>query len=242
MIQSYEGKVGIVTGGGSGIGKAIAVRFAQLGMHVAIVGRNETRLASAATEIEKRGAKALPITADLLKRQDIDNIIDKTVERFGAIDVLVNNAGITLGKNFADCSWDEFNDVMHTNARAPFFLCQKASPYLKKSDCGGIINISSVVGHKGYVNQSIYSASKHALTGMTKVLAKELQEYDVRVHLISPGGVYTEMAAEIRPDLDPTYLIKPDDIADIVEFLIVNRGNAVIDSVDVRRISNTPFV
>ena len=242
MALSYKGKTGIVTGGGSGIGKAIALRLAKMGMNVAIAGRNKARLESAAEEIEKCGAKALVIAADLIKLEDIERIVSETAETFGSIDVLVNNAGLPLGKPFEECSWDEFNDIMNTNARAPFFLCQKASPYLKKSDCGAIVNISSVVGHKGYIYQSIYSASKHALSGLTKAIAKELQDSDVRVHLISPGGVYTEMVGATRPELDPTFLIKPDDIAEIVEFLLVNRGNAIIDSIDVRRISNTPFV
>ena len=83
--------------------------------------------------------------------------------------------------------------------------------------------------------------TKHAITGFTKVLAKEVQEDGIRVHLLSPGGVYTEMVANVRPDLDPTYLIKPVDIADIILFLLKSRGNAVIDSINIRRVNNTPF-
>ena len=242
MIQSYEGKTGIVTGGGSGIGKAIALRLAKMGMNVAIAGRNKDKLDAAAKEMKQLGGKALVITADLLKLEDIERVVAETVGAFGSIDVLVNNAGIPLGKPFEESGWDEFNDVMNTNARAPFFLCQNAAPYLKKSGQGVIVNISSVVGHKGYINQSIYSASKHALTGLTKALAKELHEDGVRVHLVSPGGVYTEMIAVTRPDLDPASLTRPDDVAEIVEFLIKNSGTAVIDSIDMRRMSNTPFV
>ena len=157
------------------------------------------------------------------------------------IDVLINNAGVSLAKPVVDCTAEEFDQIMDTNMKAPFLLCKYSIPHMRKSDCGTIINIASVVGHKGYVNQSLYGASKHAITGFTKVLAKEVQEDGIRVHLLSPGGVYTEMVANVRPDLDPTYLIKPVDIADIILFLLKSRGNAVIDSINIRRVNNTPF-
>ena len=130
---------------------------------------------------------------------------------------------------------------MAVNARAPFLFCREAIPYLRKSDIPTIINISSVVGVKGYVNQGAYTASKHALMGMTKVLAQELHKDGIRVHVISPGGVATDMVTKTRPDLDISELVTPDEIADIVIFLLINRGNAVIDEINVRRHSNSPW-
>jgi 3-oxoacyl-[acyl-carrier protein] reductase len=131
--------------------------------------------------------------------------------------------------------------MMNVNARAPFLLCKKAIPHLKLSKQASIINISSVVGRKGYVNQTAYSASKHALTGFTKALAKELHPLGIRVHLISPGGVATDMINKTRPDLVGTGLIQPSEIADIIEFLINKRGNVMIDEINLRRSSTIPF-
>ena len=239
--QSYRDRVAIITGSGSGIGKATALALAQEGMKIVLCGRTVSKLEETAKLVEEAGGKALIVSGDLRDESYIIRIVDETMEAFGRIDVLINNAGVSLAKPVVDCTAEEFDQIMDTNMKAPFLLCKYSIPHMRKSDCGTIINIASVVGHKGYVNQSLYCASKHAITGFTKVLAKEVQEDGIRVHLLSPGGVYTEMVANVRPDLDPTYLIKPVDIADIILFLLKSRGNAVIDSINIRRVNNTPF-
>ena len=239
--QSYRDRVAIITGSGSGIGKATALALAQEGMKIVLCGRTVSKLEETAKLVEEAGGKALIVSGDLRDESYIIRIVDETMEAFGRIDVLINNAGVSLAKPVVDCTAEEFDQIMDTNMKAPFLLCKYSIPHMRKSDCGTIINIASVVGHKGYVNQSLYGASKHAITGFTKVLAKEVQEDGIRVHLLSPGGVYTEMVANVRPDLDPTYLIKPVDIADIILFLLKSRGNAVIDSINIRPVNNTPF-
>ena len=239
--QSYRDRVAIITGSGSGIGKATALALAQEGMKIVLCGRTVSKLEETAKLVEEAGGKALIVSGDLRDESYIIRIVDETMEAFGRIDVLINNAGVSLAKPVVDCTAEEFDQIMDTNMKAPFLLCKYSIPHMRKSDCGTIINIASVVGHKGYVNQSLYGASKHAITGFTKVLAKEVQEDGIRVHLLSPGGVYTELVANVRPDLDPTYLIKPVDIADIILFLLKSRGNAVIDSINIRRVNNTPF-
>lgn len=239
--QSYRDRVAIITGSGSGIGKATALALAQEGMKIVLCGRTVSKLEETAKLVEEAGGKSLIVSGDLRDESYIIRIVDETMEAFGRIDVLINNAGVSLAKPVVDCTAEEFDQIMDTNMKAPFLLCKYSIPHMRKSDCGTIINIASVVGHKGYVNQSLYGASKHAITGFTKVLAKEVQEDGIRVHLLSPGGVYTEMVANVRPDLDPTYLIKPVDIADIILFLLKSRGNAVIDSINIRRVNNTPF-
>ena len=124
----------------------------------------------------------------------------------------------------------------------PYLLTQKALPYIKKSDRASIINIASVVAHNGYPQQSAYVASKHALLGFTKSLATEVYNDGVRVHAISPGGVYTDMIKIARPDLTADGMIMPNEIADIVMFLLKNRGNAVIDEIIVHRVNKQPFL
>ncbi|MBQ5639800.1 MAG: SDR family oxidoreductase, partial [Bacteroidales bacterium] len=127
------------------------------------------------------------------------------------------------------------------NAKAPFFISKAALPYLKKSEKPIVINIASVVGFKGYANQSVYASSKHALTGFTKVFAKEVQPFGIRVHLISPGGVATEMVKQMRPDIKADELIQTEEIAEIVNFLVTRKGKGTIDDFYIRRYSGLAF-
>lgn len=157
------------------------------------------------------------------------------------MDILINNAGIAIQKSLNETSVSEWDLHMAINARAPFLLCRGAIPYLKKSDAATIINISSVVGYKGYINQGAYTVSKHALMGLTKVLAQEVFKDDIRVHVIAPGGVLTDMVTQMRPDLDTSMLITPEEIADIALFILTHRGHAVIDEINVHRFSNSPW-
>jgi 3-oxoacyl-[acyl-carrier protein] reductase len=130
---------------------------------------------------------------------------------------------------------------MAVNARAPFLLCRDAIPHLRQQPRSFIVNITSVVGVKGYINQALYSASKHAVMGMSKALAKEVQKDGIRVHAICPGGVDTDLVGQARPDLDRSVLMKPEEVAEVVLFLVTRRGIAVIDQVDMRRESSTPW-
>jgi NAD(P)-dependent dehydrogenase (short-subunit alcohol dehydrogenase family) len=163
------------------------------------------------------------------------------VQQWGRLDIVVNNAGIGIYGPLAEFSTEDWDRVMAVNARGAFLVCREAIPHLTKQISSFIVNISSVVGIKGYVHQAAYSASKHAVMGMTKALARELQADGVRVHAICPGGVDTEMAGQARPDLDRSVLISPDEVADVVLFLVTRSGNAVIDGVQIRRAASTPW-
>jgi NAD(P)-dependent dehydrogenase (short-subunit alcohol dehydrogenase family) len=167
--------------------------------------------------------------------------IGKAIAAAGRLDILVNNAGIVAEGPLAEASVEEWDRLMAINARAPFLLCKAALPHLKAGGAGTIIQIVSVIGVKGYVNQGVYTASKHALMGMSKVLAQEVQPDNIRVHTILPGGVATDMISQVRPDLTPEVLMLPEDIADIVMFLLTHRSNAVIDDIHVRRASSAPW-
>ena len=183
---------------------------------------------------------ALTLPGDLLDDAYVQSCADRTVEAFGGLDILINNAGVALSKPFGETSIAEFDRVMATNARAPFILIHSALPHLRKAR-GRVINIASVVAHKGYPLQSAYAASKHALLGLSKSLANELYEDGVRVHVISPGGVYTDMAKVARPDLSPDGLISAAEVADAVMFLLSLDKNAVIDEICLHRQGKAPF-
>ncbi len=231
--------IALLTGASRGIGRAIALELADLGFDLALVGRDQVSLEETASLIP--GTRVSLITADLSDPGSSKYIVERTVSAFGGLDLLVNCAGVPQKGPFSEVTPEEWDKVFAVNARAPFFICQAALEPLKKSSKPMVINIASVVGFKGYINQSVYSSSKHALTGFTKVFAKEVQPFGIRVHLISPGGVATEMVKKMRPDIDPSELIQPEEIAEIVRFLVTRKGSGTIDQFYIRRYTGLAF-
>ena len=229
----------LVTGASRGIGESIALELAALGFDMALVGRNAAALEKVKSKMQ--GVKVCCIEADLSQVESIPGIVEEAVSALGGLDVLVNCAGLPQQGPFTEVTPEEWDRVFSVNARAPFFLCQAALPHLKRSSRPTVINISSVVGFKGYANQSVYSSSKHALAGFTQVFAKEVQPFGIRVHLISPGGVATEMVKKMRPDLSAAELIQPEEIAEIVRFLVTRKGTGTIDEFYIRRYGGLAF-
>ena len=195
-----------------------------------------------ADSIREYGVETLLLPGDLLDDAYLEDCFAAVKERFGGLDILVNNAGIALSRSFEETTMAEFDRIMALNARVPYLACHLALPLLRCSECASILNIASVVAHKGYPLQSAYAASKHALAGFTKSLASEVYREDIRVHLISPGGVFTDMVRIARPDLTGEDMILPEDIAEIAAFFIEHRTNAVIDEICVHRSGKEPFL
>ena len=236
-----NGKRALITGAGSGIGRATALRLAEAGMKLALVGRNAEKLVHTAA-LTGRPLDMLVLPADLTKPRDMDDILRVLTGHFKGLDVLVNNAGMALSCPFEQTSEADFDRIMAINVKVPFLLTQRTLPLLRKSDTPTIVNIGSVVSHKGYALQSAYAASKHALAGMTAALSKEVAPEGMRVHLISPGGVYTDMVKIARPDLSPEGMIAPEEVAEAIAFLLEHRGNAVIDELQLHRAGKEPFL
>ena len=232
----------LVTGASRGIGLAIAKELADVGYNLALVARSEEKLQQVAAGIESEyRVKVKAIAADLANEESYGRIVEETAAAFGGVDLLVNCAGLAQLGSFTEVTPAQWDSIFAVNAKAPFFICKQALPYLEKSPKPIIINIASVVGFKGYINQSVYASSKHALTGFTKVLAKEVQPMGIRVHLISPGGVATEMVKKMRPDIKPEELLQPEEIAEIVRFLVTKTGAGTIDQFYLRRYSSLAF-
>ena len=242
MEQDLRDKVLILTGGGGGIGRAVAVELASCRMNIALLGgRNVEKLDAVRAEVEKH-SRCMVIPGELDDPEFLRRSVKSVADAFGGIDVLINNAGAAQSTPFDKISPEEFDRLMSVNVRAPFFLTQAALPYLKRSASATVVNIASVVAHSGYPLQSVYSASKHALLGWTKSFARECYKDGIRVHAISPGGVYTDMVKLSRPDLSPEGMIVPEEVAEIVHFLLVHRGNAVIDEILLHRAAKEPFL
>lgn len=234
-------KVALVTGASKGIGKVIALRLARIGYNLMIVGRNKAELFNTQNEVEKYNVKCVLTIADLAEAEAPQLVVNNAINKLGGLDVVINNAGLANSMPIKDTSLEMWDRMFMVNARAPYFICKEAVPHLKESQNPVIINIGSVVDFKGYVNQSAYSSSKHALAGFTKVLAKEVQPHGIKVHLISPGGVNTEMVRIMRPDINAGELIQPEEIAELIEFLVTRKGKGTIDHLYVRRQSGLAF-
>ncbi len=242
-ISFLKNKVAIVTGAAGGIGEAICKKLAaDYGMNLVVTGRKAATLEPLAEELRAMGVKVKTVIGDLGDLSFADTVIEAAREEFGGFDVLINNAGLSHHCTLEEMTPELFDSIMAVNVRAPYFLCQKSLDDLRKSDCATIINICSVVAHKGYPFQSAYAASKHALLGISKSLANEVYKENIRVHVISPGGVFTPMVALTRPDLTSDGMMLPEDIADMAGFYLEMRmSNAVIDEMESHRLTKEPF-
>lgn len=240
--MSLTGRTALITGAGGGIGRAISVALAKEKVNIILFGGNNVeKLKQTAKLVSECGVKAHIFAGDLKDQKFLQTEMEKVIKQVGGFDILINNAGVAMNCDFEKTSVQAFDDIMSINVRTPYILTQLALPVLKQSNRASIINIASVVSHAGYAQQSAYVASKHALLGFTKSLAVELYP-NVRVHAVSPGGVYTDMVKISRPDLTADGMIMPEDIAEIVMFLLKNRSNAVIDEILVHRLNKQPFL
>lgn len=232
--------IALVTGASRGIGRTIALQLAEDGYDLALVGRDIEALMNVKAEIS-HDIKVLTMVANLENVSEAQKVVEDVAAICGGVDLVVNCAGLSHKGGFETVTPELWDRIFAVNAKAPFFICKAALPYLKQSSRPIVINIASVVGFKGYQDQSVYASSKHALTGFTKVFAKEVQPFGIRVHLISPGGVATEMVRKMRPDIAPDELIQPEEIAEIVHFLVTRKGAGTIDQFYIRRFSGLAF-
>lgn len=241
MNIDLNGQVAIVTGAGRGIGAAIAETLASAGAHVVLTARSQDQLDSVVNEITSAGGSAEAIICDLANESDILTLFNDVKEKQGRLDVLVNNAGVGIYNPVVNFSTEDLDTVINVNLRGTFLCCREAMKIMIPAQSGYIINISSVVGFKGYPNQAAYTASKHGMMGLTKSLANEAQENNIRVSAILPGGTDTDLVKEARPDLDRDILMQPEDIAQAVEYLLSLSDRAAVDEIYIRRKTSQPF-
>lgn len=195
-IDKYrlDGKVALITGGSRGIGRATALGFAEAGANVAIASRKLPDLENVAKEIKNLGRKALPIAAHVGRMEDINNLVSKVTDEFGKIDILVNNAGtspaLASSLEVDERLWDS---ILNLNLKGLFFLSQAAAKVMKEHGGGKIINVASMDGFKPEPNIGTYAISKAGVIMVTKVMALELAQYNIRVNALAPGNVHTRL-------------------------------------------------
>ncbi|MEE9367234.1 MAG: SDR family oxidoreductase [Pontiella sp.] len=229
-------KKALITGASRGIGHAIALKLAKNGYNLVLTARDLPMLRNVKTACEGLGAEVEIFTADLSEEKEIIDLFEKA----GQIDLLVNNAGFGTFDAIEDIKLEDWQAIHKVNVEGTFLCLREAMKAMKHAEGGRIINISSVVGVKGYPNQAAYGASKHALLGLTKTAIEEGRDHNIRVHAICPGGVATEMIKQSRPDLtDFSSMIQPEDVADAVAYLCSLPTNITIDCIHVRRAASS---
>lgn len=196
-----EGKTAIVTGAGRGIGRALAIGLAEAGADVAIVSRTTEDLERTADDIRRAtGREALCLTADVTKRADLEEAVAETVRRFGAIDVLVNNAGMNIRTPALEVTDEQWESIVQTNLKSAFMLSQLVGERMKEQGSGTIVNISSVAGHTALRTGVVYGSTKAALIQMTKILALEWGKYGIRVNAVGPWYFKTPLTEKLLAD------------------------------------------
>ncbi len=211
-MKRLSKKVAIVTGAGRGIGKAISLALVKEGANIVLVSRTKSELENVASEINKQGSKTLTVVADVSDQNDVKQTVVKTVDVFGRIDILINNAGVTYRKLLENTSEKEWDNTINTNLKGVFLFSKEVLHIMEKQKNGIIVNISSGAGKYGFPELSAYCASKFGVIGLTESLAREIED-GIKVYCVCPGGVDTKMHRNLFPKDPPETLIKPEKIA-----------------------------
>jgi fengycin family lipopeptide synthetase B len=221
--QPLRGKVAIVTGAGRGIGRRIAQRLAEQGASVALVSRSQQQLDEALNEVRAIAPDAIAIVADVTDVRQVDRMAAQVVQRFGGIDILINNAGANHAMMLAESDPTAWRDIVDVNLMAPYYCCRAVVPHMVKRGGGKIVNLGSAASVIGYPLFSAYSASKHAVVGLTKALSEEVKQSNIQVNVVCPAFVDTRMTPQAFRGISmPT-----DQVADVVLFLAGPAANGI---------------
>jgi NAD(P)-dependent dehydrogenase (short-subunit alcohol dehydrogenase family) len=242
--KRLNGKIALVTGSRRGIGRAIALEFASAGADIVLCDNvtGDDKLKEAAAEIEKTGRKGVAVSADISKKSDVEEMVNRAVARFGKIDILVNCAGVWIpGQNLIDCPENNWDKVIDVNLKGTYLCCQAAGKVMVKQRSGNIINLSSKVGLEAGTGAGAYSISKAGIIMMTRQLALELAPYGIRVNALAPGIVKTDFNKDLWQGTEPGKklargvplgrLAEPEDIARAALFLATNDSSYITGAV-----------
>lgn len=235
-----ERKVAMVTGGTRGIGKEVALKFAKKGYDVILnYVSDKTDVEAIQKEFEEKKIECLLIKADVSQKEQVDQMVTKAIEKFGKIDVLVNNAGITKDNLLMRMSEEEFNRVIEINLKGTFLVTKAVTKYMMKQRKGSIINLSSVVGVTGNAGQANYAASKAGIIGFTKSIAKELASRNIRSNAVAPGFIETDMTEVLSENVKTEILNQiplkrmgmAKEVSDLIYFLASDKSSYITGQV-----------
>jgi 3-oxoacyl-[acyl-carrier protein] reductase len=208
--MKLKGQTALITGGSKGIGRAICLALAREGANIVFAARDEGRICETMEELKEMSGRALAVRADVRYEEDVKRLISKAVDEFGGLDILVNNAGVAYRKPLVETTLEEYDKIMDTNLKGIFLCTKYATPYIRNSKNGKIVNISSGAGLHGIPGLSIYCASKSGVISITQSIASEL-EGEIKVYAICPGGVDTDMHRTLfghKPQLKPEHIAR----------------------------------
>lgn len=225
-------KVAIVTGAGRGIGRAIALLYAQEGAKVVVTARSTNEIEDAVNEINSTGGEAIAVPVDISDESSVDNLVGATMIRFGRVDILVNNAATNLvSTDVVDITPDEWRYVIDVNLNGSYLCTRAVLPHMIGQKSGAIINISSIGGRKGQRGRGPYRAAKAGLINLTETLAAENYEHGINVNCICPGGVESEMQRMLSGGTMSSGLMKPVEIANVALFLATDESSSVTGAI-----------
>ncbi len=231
--RPLSGQVAVVTGAARGVGRAIALRLAEMGATVVAVARDEAALNGLCREIEAAAGKAMAAIRDLRSPAAIESLRQQVETDYGRCDILVNNAGVgNLGRPLHELAIEEWERLMETNLRAPYLMIRAFAPMMIAARAGHIVNISSLAGKGPLPNGAAYSASKWGLNGLTYSVAEELRGYGIRVAVVAPGSVNTHFSG--GSGKDPAKALQPEDVAAAVAMLVTQTPQSFISEVLMR--------
>ncbi|MDO8685166.1 MAG: SDR family oxidoreductase [Clostridiales bacterium] len=231
-MMDLKGKTAIISGGGRGIGKVIALDLAREGCNIAVSSRNESELNEVVKEAEAIGVSALGLQLDLSEEQNVTDLVDRIIDRFNSVDILINNAGIILPRPFLEVSLEEWDKTMNINLRAAFILSQKVLNIMKEKRSGYIINISSTVALSVPSHLASYGASKCGMVGLSQALYETAKEFCVKVSTIYPGITDTKMVRDLNPSHSkPGQWMLPEDISYCVMFLLKQSNRMIVKDI-----------
>ena len=233
MSNDLNGKIALVTGGGRGIGAAIALKLASLGATTIVCGRTLARLQHTAGQIRSANGQGEAMACDVADWNSVAALAEKIQSTFGRLDVLVNNAGIgSFGGPLHTMPPEKWDPILNTNLRGVFYMIRAFARILIAGGGGDIVNISSLAGKNALPNGAAYSASKWGLNGLTYSVAEELRGHNIRVSLICPGSTHTEFSP--HEGKSPDKMLAPEDIAHAVAMLVTSRPQAFISEINIR--------
>ena len=232
--MNLKGKNALVTGGGRGLGKAVAVALANEGVNVGITGRNEESLKTTVAELEKLGVKAAYSVFDVEEMAQVEQGVASIASQLGGIDILINNAGVGDFGSFEDMPVETWEKVMKVNLFGVYYVTKATLPYLKQNKEGDIVNVASTAGLKGAPNMSAYCASKAAVISLSQSLMAELRKFNIRVITLTPSTIATDMSIEGKlTDGNPEKVLQPEDFAEWVRDILKMNRRAMIASASI---------
>jgi NADP-dependent 3-hydroxy acid dehydrogenase YdfG len=237
MASKLSKRVALITGASAGIGKASALALAQEGAYMVLTARRKDRLEEVANSVLQAGGKAVFLVGDATQEETAQHCVELAIQKFGALDILINNVGVGNYKNLIDTSAAEYDELMDSNVRSTFLFTRYAVPVMIKKGSGTILMISSMAGKYGFPGEAVYCATKFAQVGFAQALDKELRPHGIKVGVICPGGVKTEFALKkgrTEKSVAESGMLEAEDVASAVLLACTQSNQSRIIEIQMR--------